>query len=108
MDFNILADMSSGPLDFDVSKDLSNLQTSSTEHMMSEEFSHQLLFIVRVKMGWQDVLKHLLKKSLKQLALSRSVGHWFPSCDREPSWVAHLLRTFINFQNCLEFERFNL
>ena len=104
MDFNILADMSSRPLAFDVSKDLSNFQTSSTEHMMSGESSHQSLFIVTVEMGYQDVLKHLLKKSLKQLALSRSVAHWFLSCDREPSWVACLLRTLINFQNCLESE----
>ena len=75
VDFSILADMSSGPLAFDVSKDFSNFQTSSTEHMMSGESSRQSLFIDTVEMGWQDVLKHLLKKSLKQLALSRSVEH---------------------------------
>ncbi len=54
------------------------------------------------------ILKHLLKKTMKQLALSRSFEHCFPSCDSKPSWVTHLLINLIDFQNCLESQGFIL
>ena len=64
VNFIILADMSSGPLAFDVSKNFSNFQTSSTEHMMSEESSRQSLFIDTV---YRNELAGCIEAPIKEI-----------------------------------------
>ena len=85
VDFNMRADTPSGPLAFDVSIDLSKLHTSSSVHSSSGGHSWpSIALVIIVEIGWQEVLKHILKKSFKELAFSVSDGHGRLLCVKEP------------------------
>ena len=69
VDLNMRAEMPSGPLALDTSRDFSSSQTSSTVHRKSGGQS-EVPVGVEVEIGGQDELKQLQKNSLNALALA--------------------------------------
>ena len=79
VDLNMRAEMPSGPLALDTSRDFSSSQTSSTVHRKSGGQSE-----VEVEIGGQDELEQLQKNSLNALALSTSEWQVVSPCAKVP------------------------
>ena len=83
VDLNMRAEMPSGPLALDTSRDFSSSQTSSSVHRKSGGQS-EVPVGVDVEIGGQDELKQLQKNSLNALALSTSEWQVVSPCAKVP------------------------
>ena len=107
VDFNIRAEIPSGPFAWVMSRDLSSSQTSSSVHMMLSEYPWSHVEVL-VEIGGQEELKQLEKNASNALALSSSDMQVVSPCVKEPIEAPCLFRTLMVFQNFVVLELFKL